>query len=55
MGSLFIRSHKKRWIDSIEDDVRKMGVKRWRIRTDDRKERRGTSERPVSFKNYSAM
>jgi hypothetical protein len=38
------RSHKKILIDSAEDDLRKMGVKRWRIRPADRKEWRGTCE-----------
>lgn len=26
------------WIDNVEDDLIKMGIKRWRSRTDDRKE-----------------
>jgi hypothetical protein len=34
----------KRWIDNVEDDLRKMGVKRWRVQTADRKEWREICE-----------
>jgi hypothetical protein len=27
-----------RWIDNVEDDLRKMGIKRWRLRSADRRE-----------------
>jgi hypothetical protein len=30
-----------RWIDNVEDDFRKVGIKRWRLRTADRREWRG--------------
>jgi hypothetical protein len=33
-----------RWIDNVEDDLRKMGIKRWRLRTADRREWRGICE-----------
>jgi hypothetical protein len=33
-----------RWIDNIEDDLRKMGIKRWRLRISDRREWRGIYE-----------
>jgi hypothetical protein len=33
-----------RWTDNIEHDVRKMGIKRWRLRTADRRERRRICE-----------
>jgi hypothetical protein len=33
-----------RWIDNAEDDLRKMGIKTWRLRTTDRKEWRGICE-----------
>jgi hypothetical protein len=32
------------WIDNVEDDLIKMGIKRWRSRTDDRKELGGICE-----------
>jgi hypothetical protein len=30
-----------RWIDNVEDGLRKMGIKRWRLRTADRREWKG--------------
>jgi hypothetical protein len=33
-----------RWIYNVEDDLRKMGIKRWRLRTTDRREWRGICE-----------
>jgi hypothetical protein len=33
-----------RWIDNAEDDMRKMGIKRWMLRTADRREWRGIRE-----------
>jgi hypothetical protein len=33
-----------RWIDNVEDDLRKMGIKRWRLRTADRREWGGICE-----------
>jgi hypothetical protein len=33
-----------RWIDNVEDDLRKMGFKRWRSRTADRRKLRGICE-----------
>jgi hypothetical protein len=33
-----------RWIDNVEDDLRKMRSKRWRLRTADRREWRGMCE-----------
>jgi hypothetical protein len=33
-----------RWIENVEDDLKKMGIKRWRLTTDDRREWRGISE-----------
>jgi hypothetical protein len=33
-----------RWIDNVEDDLRKMGIKRWRLRSADRREWRGICE-----------
>jgi hypothetical protein len=38
------RKPRKRWIDNVEDDLRKMGIKRWRLRTPDRREWRGMCE-----------
>jgi hypothetical protein len=32
------------WIYIVEDDLRKMGIKRWRLRTTDRREWRGICE-----------
>jgi hypothetical protein len=32
------------WFDSDEDDSRKMGINRWRLRTADRRELRGICE-----------
>jgi hypothetical protein len=32
------------WIDNVENDLRKMGLKRWRLRTADRTEWRGICE-----------
>jgi hypothetical protein len=29
---------RRRWIDNVEDDLRKMGIKRWRLGTDDGRE-----------------
>jgi hypothetical protein len=33
-----------RWSDNIDDDLSKMGIKRWRLRTADRREWRGICE-----------
>jgi hypothetical protein len=33
-----------RWIDNVEDDLRKIGIKRWRLRKADRREWRGMCE-----------
>jgi hypothetical protein len=33
-----------RWIENVEDDLRKMVIKRWRLRTADRREWRGLCE-----------
>jgi hypothetical protein len=33
-----------RWIDNVEDDLKKMRIKRWRLRTADRREWRGICE-----------
>jgi hypothetical protein len=33
-----------KWIDNVEDDLRKMGIKRWRLTTADRIEWRGICE-----------
>jgi hypothetical protein len=33
-----------RWIDNVEDDLRKMGIKRRRLRKADRREWRGICE-----------
>ena len=30
--------HRLRWIDDVEDDIRKLGVKRWRAKALDREE-----------------
>jgi hypothetical protein len=32
------------WIDNVEDDLRKMGIKRWRLRKANRREWRGICE-----------
>jgi hypothetical protein len=34
----------RRWVDNVEDDLRKMGIKRWRLITADRREWRGICE-----------
>jgi hypothetical protein len=33
-----------RWIDNVEDDLRNTGIKRWRLRTADRRQWRGICE-----------
>jgi hypothetical protein len=33
-----------KWIDNVEDDLRKMGIKRWKFTTADRREWRGICE-----------
>jgi hypothetical protein len=43
-----------RWTDNVEDDLRKVGIKKWRLRTADRREQRGIYERPEFYKNCSA-
>jgi hypothetical protein len=39
---------RKRWLSDVEDDLRKIGVKRWRIMTMDRTEwrKKGKRSRP---------
>jgi hypothetical protein len=35
---------RRRWIDNVEDDLRKMGIKRWRLKTAERRQWRGICE-----------
>jgi hypothetical protein len=41
----------KRWLDDVQDDMIKMGVKRWRTKAMDRGEWRKYVRRPRFFKN----
>jgi hypothetical protein len=44
-----------RWIDNVEDDLRKMGIKRWRLRTAIGENGEEYVRRPESYKNCIAM
>jgi hypothetical protein len=45
------RKAKKRWLDEVEDDLRKTGVKRWRIKAMERTEWRNICEAPRVFQD----
>jgi hypothetical protein len=49
------RKPRKRWLDDVKDNLRNMGVKRWRIKARDRAEWRKYVRRPRFFKKYTAM
>jgi hypothetical protein len=43
-GSRRIGKPKLRWLDSVEEDLKKMGVRNWRCKSQDRKQWRIISE-----------
>jgi hypothetical protein len=46
--------NRKRWLDDVQDDIIKMGVKRWRTKAMDRGNRGKYVRRPRFFKNCRA-